>query len=432
MAQKLTLMIALAPFCRMMAAANDSIASLDYGIMESIEQNTRKEFFWDNWHLYGILSIAIALITWYQQKKTADHTTNAPIEVQKWILRDLPRHFYRNLVCTCAIILKFRSEGEERRRTRYPSESNLKKLKTLPEQITIPIDVDKNKNSEHNVYKYMHEIKLLLRNYNTEVEVASNHLARKTISDDSLKQDFDNLLFKPLFLVYSTFEFERALSQMKNRNWFEKFFSDSKDEQESFVANTISTILWEHFRKIKVESNFNVLLKDEAKPVISILDNKHEDVFANFKNTIDENDSIDRAVKILCSKVSDELRFHNINEKEFAEKYGIAYDNDKKSLTINKDKIIAYAINNEPPKTKNNLKTYVEAILNISNETQFKSFYKRFYNADNDKLEDLYKKLTPYFNYLKGNNWELHKLLKYILVVDTVIEIDRIGMVNYE
>lgn len=58
----------------------------------------------------SVFSMIYAILTYYAQKNTELHTTNAPISVQQWKLMDLPRHFYRNLVCTCSLILKFRNE----------------------------------------------------------------------------------------------------------------------------------------------------------------------------------------------------------------------------------------------------------------------------------------------------------------------------------
>ena len=48
-----------------------------------------------------------------------------------------------------------------------------------------------------------------------------------------------------------------------------------------------------------------------------------------------------------------------------------------------------------------------------------------------DSAYDLYSHMKPYFDYLLEETWDFHILLKYILTIDAIIEIDRIGMVNY-
>lgn len=394
-------------------SVQQSLDGLVYSINSSTEEIQKNTFFgtkeWIGWWV-AIFSLIVAAITFWAQKKTEEHTTNAPIEVQQWKLKDLPRHFYRNLVCTCAFILKFRAEGEEKKRKHYPSESNLKKLQTLPDDIVLPIDVDKKKKAEDNAYKYMHELRLLLRNYNIEVEVASGHLAKKTISDESLKQDFDNLLFKPIQLTKSTFDFERALP---------------KSGEKHLAVRTIYSILNEHFKKLKIAANFNLLSSPYAA---DYLDSLLADNCSVFNDRIDKKGGVQRSVDNLLG-------------------YGYDYENGKEThrgITVSeKDEKKYEAVLSRAVAIGefDKLNDFVTKISSIKDEKSFASFYKAFYLNLSEEKEmseeqlnsayELYSHLKPYFDYLGKDTWEFHTLLKYVLTVDAIIEIDRIGMVNY-
>lgn len=395
----------------------------------------------------SFFSMIYAILTYYAQKNTELHTTNAPISVQQWKLMDLPRHFYRNLVCTCSLILKFRDEKTNR--NRYPSESNLRKLQTLPDDIVLPIDVDKNKDAEHNAYRYMHELRLLLRNYNVEVEVASEHLSKKELDDETFKQDFDNLLFKPIQLVINTFTFERELPIATDDN---------------LVVRTIYTVLKEHFKKLSIVSNFDLLMLPKS---IKYLNKILKDNCANFKKLVDNKEGVDRSVdNLLLEGVKEEMRrlkgtddggivggalygihCYKKDKDEHEEKKQRKYEkfeaNIKKNVAVER---ISYLLNLEKhfkldtPTILTGIYTnsgeqIVPGIVSISSAEQFVIFYNEFFRVvpetDEKKLYDLYNHIAPYLNYLSSDNWEFHTLLKYIIAIDASIESDRIGMVNY-
>ena len=123
--------------------------------------------------IIALISLVVAVITYQAQKKTEQHTSNAPKSAQIGKLQDLPRHFYRNLVCICAMTLNYFDETNRKngKRVAYPSESNVLKLKTLPDEIIYDID------AEEKSYKERHEFKLLLRNYNS----GSSEISRDTV-----------------------------------------------------------------------------------------------------------------------------------------------------------------------------------------------------------------------------------------------------------
>lgn len=409
-------------------APEDTISS-EADVMRQIAKNTHQYWLSDNWNLFGWVTFIIAfvsafyaIITYRAQKKTEEHTTNAPVEIQLWKLKDLPRHFYRNLVCTCALILKYRAEGEEKKRGRYPSESNLKKLHALPDDIVLPIDIDKSKDEKTNPYRHAHELKLLLRNYNVEVDVASEHLARPTISDESLVQDFDNLLFKPLHLVKSTFGYEKSLPI---------------ESEGNLVARTILIILKEHFKKLMMSSNFELLYKEQNNLCFDKLLN-NGDIHHAFYTEIDNKKGVDRSLDNLLK-----YGFKNENSDRYGIKYKIAPKTDDESKKFEFEAILLRPVvmnslkemfmeeSDKPKEEGAEFEEYFQGITSINGSEALTNFYhNRYGNAEID-FDGLYKHIAPYLKYLNQEEWEFHTLIKLIIAVDSAIEIDRIGMVNF-
>lgn len=384
---------------------NSENVPTQYGAMLQIEKNTHQNWCSDGWNFFGIATILVAIIsaiytivTYRAQHKTEKHTTNAPIDVQLWKLKDLPRHFYRNLVCTGAIIYRNKYDNGKDKRENYPSESNLLKLETLPDDIVLPIDIDKTKNPEENYYTYMHELRLLLRNYNVEVEVAAEHLSRPHISEEALKQDYDNLLFKPLHLTVKTFNYEKALS---------------KDSNECLMTRSLATCLSEHFEKLRTVGNFKLLLDDKAIACIDRIQKQ------GYKDCIDFKEGIDRSISNLPKYKKEE------DEKTYGKNYTKDKDyNSVASVTL-KNMIKAEA------------KAFMEKLLAVTDASTLIAFYSELTEKETTdsevlQLTKLYELLKPYIDYLRQEQWDVHTFLKHILTIDIAIEIDRIGMVNFD
>lgn len=363
----------------------------EYSMLSLIEQHTKKDDIHDGWNLYGkvafgisLLSLIIAIITFFAQRNTEKHTKNAPLSAQRGALADLPRHFYRNIVCSTAIICKYKDakNGSSGKRERYPSESNLLKLQTLPDDILLPIDTDEKS------YKEMHELKLLFRNYNIEVRVASDHLSKQHLTDESLKEDFDNLLFKPFHLTNKAFEYEILLSpELKNQN----------------ERAAVLTIVDEHFNKFY--KNVETLLKDEQK---EYLKNTLAPIDFNYiKKTIDEKEALERSMRGL------------------------------KEIKVEKSEIIACCKGKDEKETAK-LQEFVTAVTSGSD-----TFKKWLSDAFKKLLEDqkityididnLCEGLKLYIEYFANKeDWQFKELFYYMLAVDAAIETDRIGMINYQ
>ena len=372
------------------AGQKDSAAlvmSDEYGAILQVENNTRPHWYSDDWNLFGIITFIIALfsaiftyVTYKAQKNTELHTTNAPIDVQLSTLKDLPRHFYRNLVCTCAMILKFKF-GEKKGKV-YPSEGNMRKLQTLPDDVVLPIDVDTDK--EDNAYQHMHELRLLLRNYNVEVQVASEHVARQGIMEETLTQDFGNLLYKPLFLIRNTFNFKRSLNKE----------SLPDDYKVKYVLDAISRMIQEHFKKLQESANFKCLFEKGTTEYLTKIMPKGKVDLSIFDKGGDILRSIEYLLKYTGDKVSPKVK------------------------TLMRHDVIDES----------------SAILSINNAEEFTQFCisKDFIKAGEEpKAAALYPHLAPYLNYLHRPDWDTVAILKFILAIDAAIETNRIGMVNY-
>ena len=396
----------------------------DFSVMAEIENNTRGDFVYDEWNLYGIFTFVIALIagliawiTYKSQKRTEEHTNNAPISVQISVLNDLPRHFYRNLVCTCAVIFKFGGVKNPNQK-QYPSESHFKKLQVLPDDFMLPIDTDNSDNS----YRLMHENKLLFRNYNSETEVALEHIKRRNAGQEALTQDFDNLLFKPMFLIKETFEYEKSLVVNKNE---QKKISDYKNvmsvKDENLVVRTIVIIIRTHFNKLG--NNFKNLLNKDYYKVPKIIS---QNDFKNFEDIIDNKNGVIRSLEQLLEGGPKDLDYKS-------KRYGITIEKKKD------EKIPLYLIHKET--LINNFKggdsaNLIERIVNIRNLKEFKEFLEKLQLRDKEKEpkitdEEFYNSLKHYFDYLSKSVWDFRVLFMHILAVDTAIELNNIGMVNY-
>lgn len=138
--------------------------------------------------------------TFKSQQRTEEHTQitqgntrRISLNSQKGLMIDLVRHLYRNLVVTYAIQTKLEHLGYDKC---YPSEEHLLKLKVPVESIHL----DAFYNDEE-LYTKINRLYLLLRNYNTEIDVALSHFPRQEIDVVIKKHDLATLMFKPGFLV---------------------------------------------------------------------------------------------------------------------------------------------------------------------------------------------------------------------------------------
>lgn len=370
----------------------------------------------------GLASLYFAKVTFEAQRQTELHTTNAPKSAQIGKLKDLPRHFYRNLICTCAMTLKYFDELNKKNGTRlcYPSESNVLKLKTLPDEIIYDID------EEEKSYALRHEFKLLLRNYNTEVEVASEHFSRAKISDEAIFQDIDNIIFKQLFLLYRSYDILLSLDKIS---------------YTQIVADSLHIILKEHFSKLKD----NKIVDNENKNkylsyVNKILDESNR--FGEFKKRIDPKGALyrsyDKIPRLILDYYSGKNKNNNITKerKDFNEVLFLEKENDKGKkkieIIVDKQKFIN-VIRKEGSVKSNALADFINKISAI---TTFENFRDVFDDKKDIKEEEnykeAYKSISSYLNFIHQEKWQFRDLLLVIVLMDCVLETKNIGMVNFE
>jgi len=266
------------------------------------------------------LSVVFALCGAYYSYQTASEVKRVNKETQEKLFLDLIRHLYRNMVCTFAFVAKI--DGKYNKH--YPADEHLLKLQTLPEDIHLE---RYNSNAEH--YEKMHQLSLLLRNYNTEIQVAYSHLLRPDISPDVKARDMDTLMFKPIYLINKICN---VLNVVLNK----------KSSQER--ANMV--ILAQHFDILKDNYNQNVwVAKNKIDFTISVkIESWMEKLITKHSNKKEnKTEKKDLLMKYLaCQKVSrpsdseltdDDLnRLNELNEKKEKKKEV------KDKLDINEEK----------------------------------------------------------------------------------------------
>ena len=444
---------------------------------EDIKNNTHfgtKE--WIGWWV-AFFSLVFAAVTYLAQSKTEKHTQNAPISAQVGQFKDLTRHLYRNLVCTSAAIARYNSKENklpnhldtDTKREAYPSESNFNKLKTMPDDVILDIDVDEN------TYAALHELRVLLRNYNIEIDVASKHISDASIWNQALIQDFDNLLFKPLHLVKAALGPESLLLS-----------TDSGIRPLSDRGLLI--VIEEHFEKLR--SNFNTLGKKQSQAYLkaffgSVSTNKKKTDTYNFVQKafvkiIDETGSVKRSVdnlaKLGCEEFGSDFTKKSENgysitlDKDDLKKYLVSLDKQvsseieesiekckrkllwakmfailspfKREKSREKVQILDASITRMQKqldnKPKEKLWEFVEGLTSIiGTQDEFKAFNSLGvvdYTVDADSVtyKELFKSIHPYLEYISQKGWVFNELLYVMLAMDASIEVNRIGMVNYE
>lgn len=192
---------------------------LDPVLLDSISNNIKMtaentQFSTIDWISFGIavfalllslLSVLYAHITYFSQKHTEENTKSTQTNTsrithlsQQGLLEDMVRHLYRNMVVTYAIKTKLDVLGWDKY---YPSEEHLIKLRVPIENIHLEAFYDDGR-----VYSIINHLYLLLRNYNTEIDIALLHFPQAGLDTAVKRRDLDTLLFKPGFLTEKIME----------------------------------------------------------------------------------------------------------------------------------------------------------------------------------------------------------------------------------
>lgn len=366
------------------------------------ESDGMVSFFWNDFNFYGIVATVLALFSlWYtflayrSQSLTESNTRNVPIEDQVNRFKDFARHEYRNLVIVMATAVKLFSKENQSNghRIAYPSESHLLKLQAGPEDFVLNID--------SKIAARVSEMRLLLRNYNIEIEVACKHLQRVTINNDALYRDYDNLIFKPFFMLRNACEIEAKmmLPQVKNKSQKEK----EKECVEALVYRSIEIMIIEHL--LKLPNSLRYLLDKLHRCMNSANVNEPTKYFQYFELFANDKD-----VFLECDK------FASLH-RSFLYLFRIMHKENGGYKTL------PYTCNFDQYKPDFEFEEHIDGILNMLPDLQKISPKKiKWFEQYKDTLNKI--KVKEQFDFMQ--------FFPLMLKMDILVELPKIGMVNYE
>ena len=381
----------------------------DISVMSDIAKNTKEDFVESGWTLFALLtffaSLGVSVFTSVMQFRTERHTKNVGIGSQLGVLDDLPRHFYRNLVCTVAMLIRYRHADNRNTATgtflTYPSEANVMKLQTLPEEFILPIDMGTDK-----VFDEMHEQKLLFKNYNIEVASASEHFSRKHIHEQSLVNDFDNLLFKPIYLI------------TRLCNLYEMLKNSKEWTPDEYVCNVVCTFVMEHFCKLSLgKFKYGMqgkYLQDITKNIdfVEYIRYDMSTIYDRPGGPIYSN-GIERSTGMLLGL------YKQCKPKRFISKRNDRY-------VINRGKFKDYFL--EVKKEEINQKKKAKIVNEVLNCKDIDNVMVK-YGLKGTAYEDA---IRSYLEFWQKDEWDLRVLLYNMLRMDAISELSIIGMIEHE
>lgn len=394
------------------------------------ESDGMVSFFWNDFNFYGIVATVLALFSlWYtfrayrSQSLTESNTRNVSIEEQKNRFEDLARHEYRNLVVVLSTAVKYFSKTNQSggQRMEYPSESHILKLQAAPEDFVLDIGPQ--------IAAIASEMRLLLRNYNIEIGVAHNHLLRRTINSGVIEADYDNLIFKPLFLVSKSCRMDSMLSNVvanpcfsivKEEEGVEKSHKDNKlSPKDSFLLRSLELMLTEHLSKLPKALKELIDKMDKWKETTD----KHGKYLSYFK-TLKKTDGFE----LECDH-TDALK------RSFGNAYGTLVEKFGKDGKDGKDTKDGKGGKNEKDSKILNCKWNYKSGENSEIEKEINSVLKNLPDLKKISPKD-FEWLEAYKNMLQTimnkDEFDLMQFFPLMLKMDILVELPKIGMVNYE
>lgn len=381
----------------------------------AVKGDVNGSFFWSNLNFYGIVGVVLALFSllytfrsYVSQSQTESNTRNVPIKDQINKFRDLTRHEYRNLVVVLTTAMKFFADNNAKdgMRKAYPSESHILKLQAAPEDFVLDINPQ--------MAATVSEMRLLLRNYNIEINVACNHLSRPAINDDAVNRDYDNLIFKPLFLVRNACNMEAQLKEEENLCWreaFKRHFHISKQPEQTkqqrvdaLLVRSIKIIIKEHLKKIAI--NLPKVVDELAK----MQKNSPEEYeqYRQYFNVLTSNDG-------LTLKAVDHT---NALDRSFGYIFRGMIDYDK-----NKRKSMLWQWGNE---LDDDCISVLDSIRDI------KPVLADFKQLDAERLAWVEEYGSALVKVQANNRFDFVEFFALMLKMDVIVELRNIGMVNYD
>lgn len=381
----------------------------------AVKGDVNGSFFWSNLNFYGIVGVVLALFSllytfrsYVSQSQTESNTRNVPIKDQINKFRDLTRHEYRNLVVVLTTAMKFFADDNAKDGVRkaYPSESHILKLQAAPEDFVLDINPQ--------MASTVSEMRLLLRNYNIEINVACNHLSRPAINDDAVNRDYDNLIFKPLFLVRNACNMEAQLKEEENLCWreaFKRHFHISKQPEQTkqqrvdaLLVRSIKIIIKEHLKKIAINLPKVV---DELARMQKNSPEEYEQ-YRQYFNVLTSNDG-------LTLKAVDHT---NALDRSFGYIFRGLIDYD-----MNKRKSMLWQWGNE---LDDDCISVLDSIRDI------KPVLADFRQLDAERLAWVEEYRSALVKVQANNRFDFVEFFALMLKMDVIVELRNIGMVNYD
>lgn len=362
------------------------------------ESDGRVSFFWNDFNFYGIVATVLAFFSllytfqaYRSQRLTECNTRNASVDDQVNRFIDFARHEYRNLVVVMATAVKFFSKENQLNghRIAYPSEIHILKLQAGPDDFVLDVDSQ--------IAGTVSEMRLLLRNFNIEINVACKHLQRHGINKDVLYRDYYNLMFRPLSLVKKACEMEarmigKGVSQEKEKKYVETLVDRSKEIMLTVHLENLKDSLVDFLRGFNNrESAGDLLVPESYSPYLEMLAKSHDLLFE-------------------CDKTK-------ALERSFRKLSGDGQNKDEEL------KPLLYTCKFDKYKTDFEFKKHIDGILEVLPHLQ-KISPKNF-----DWFEQ-YKNTLKQIK--EEKEFDFMQFFPLMLKMDVIAKLPEMGMVNYE
>ncbi|MFI3264521.1 MAG: hypothetical protein SNG38_04415 [Rikenellaceae bacterium] len=157
----------------------------------SVVDNTTPNFWWDDVSFIAFASLLFTVVGLYSifhesRREKIDK------DCQQHIFIDMLRHFYRNKICSITMMLKYKEAMMATpRRFCYPSDEHYLKLMVLPDDLHLERFYKEKKR-----FDLLHNLHLLMRNYNIEIETSLLHIKQTDVDQVTKYRDFNTLNMK--------------------------------------------------------------------------------------------------------------------------------------------------------------------------------------------------------------------------------------------
>ncbi len=157
----------------------------------SVVDNTTPNFFWDDFSMIAIASFVVTVIGLYSIFYES-RIEKIDKDCQQHIFIDMLRHFYRNKICSITMRLKYEeAAAADPERLCYPSDEHYLKLMVLPDDLHL-----ERFYKEKRRFDLLHNLHLLMRNYNIEIETSLLHIKQPEVDQETKFRDFQTLNMK--------------------------------------------------------------------------------------------------------------------------------------------------------------------------------------------------------------------------------------------